>query len=250
MGSMTIVIPLFRPDRYRQRNLNYTLSKLVNMSHPIILIEQTHSDVSFYTNIYKDRVNHVTMDHDSNTICKSLLINSACEHVQTTHMWVVDTDFCIKFHDVTTDMLQHDVIQPFHYTKDLTDQETIQLIEHDRLEVSFYEDTTTRHINTFGALSFIMNKQTFMNIGGMDESYTGWGYEDIDLFMRINESVDQDIHITRDIYGVHLWHPPSPVKPVSRLINKKTFNAKGYTMKKVNQILKERYYPGWSFKNI
>lgn len=248
---MTIVIPVFRPDIYRQRNLNYILSKLVETHHPIIIIEQiyTRSATSF-DHDYGDRVNHITVNHTRNMICKSFLINKACEYVQTTHMWVVDADFCTNYHDITDNILEHDIIQPFNYTKDLTDHETEELIKTGKLNVTFYDNSDTRHINIFGALSFIISKQLFSKIGKMDESYYGWGYEDIDLFMRINEHVSQNIHIMRNITGVHLWHPPSPIKPVSRLINKNIFNKKGYSMKKVNQILKDKYYPQWTFKNI
>lgn len=247
MNSVTIVIPIFNVNKYRKRNLDYTIPKLIKTGNNIVIIEHSRSGKPSYSH---GNVNHVTIKHDSNVICKSLLINIASNHVKTSHMWVVDADFCMNFKNITEECLNYDYVQPFYYSKDLTEQETELLIAQNHIKTIFYENDETRHINIYGALSFIISKHAFARIGMMDETYTGWGYEDIDMFMRIHEKALSPVHILKSNTGVHMWHPTSAVKPVSRIINKRIFNSKGYTMQKVNKILKEHYYPDWSFKNI
>lgn len=47
-------------------------------------------------------------------------------------------------------------------------------------------------------------------VGGFDERYTGWGYEDSDLVVRLTR---HGLHIRRgpaDTAVLHLWHPDSP----------------------------------------
>ena len=47
-------------------------------------------------------------------------------------------------------------------------------------------------------------------VGGFDERYTGWGYEDSDLVVRL---MRQGLHIRRgpaDTAVLHLWHPDNP----------------------------------------
>lgn len=47
-------------------------------------------------------------------------------------------------------------------------------------------------------------------IGGFDERYTGWGYEDSDLVVRL---MQHGLHIRRgpaDTAVLHLWHPENP----------------------------------------
>lgn len=53
-------------------------------------------------------------------------------------------------------------------------------------------------------------KQDFINVNGFDESYTGWGYEDSDLSVRLLKN-----HIKRKdgrfaLPVIHLWHQEQP----------------------------------------
>jgi glycosyl transferase family 2 len=58
-------------------------------------------------------------------------------------------------------------------------------------------------------LSTIIRRDTYFELGGHDERFTGWGYEDVEFLDRLQ---------TRRWYpgsflpAIHLWHDPSPAK--------------------------------------
>ena len=55
--------------------------------------------------------------------------------------------------------------------------------------------------------NFGIYKEDIINIGGFDESFTGWGYEDSELVAR---AINNQIYVRRgDYLGTvfHLWHP-------------------------------------------
>ena len=251
--SVTVIVPLFNVDNYRRRNLNYILPIILS-KYDTILAE--HSPTGAPTYIYSgpgfEKIKNINFRSDSPVICKSLLINMAADTAQTSHIWVIDADFCIPFHKIDFNTIKHhDFIQPYYYAKNLTEADTEQLITTGKLEIRYYNKPApkvkSRHVNTYGALSFIISLNMFNKIGKMDINYTGWGYEDMDLFMRVHELKDAEIHILKNIYGVHLWHPAVKSKKDTTRKNSALFMSKGYTIGQVKNILKNKYYPDWTF---
>lgn len=60
-------------------------------------------------------------------------------------------------------------------------------------------------INTFGAMCQIMPREAFMIVHGFDERHRGWGSEDHDLVLALNELWGHFKTTPNDI--LHLWHP-------------------------------------------
>jgi len=199
--------------------------------------------------------NHDNLDHQvfrcpHDSIRKSWLINISMNFINTTHMWVCDTDFYMDFAKLDLEqVLKHDYTQPYHYAKDLDDDQTRELVSTGDIDVKYYsgEEKNYRHINTFGALSFIVNIFQFQQIGSMCEEYEGWGYEDFDLYLRVHhDSPGKRIHIVQDILGLHMWHPEPETKPLTDQKNVQIFNNKGYTIDQINEITLKYYYTDWS----
>ena len=58
----------------------------------------------------------------------------------------------------------------------------------------------------------LINKQSHKIIGGFDESYIGWGWEDIDYALRIINSIPV-LNLFYKCEGfLHIDHPVSPYK--------------------------------------
>ncbi len=57
--------------------------------------------------------------------------------------------------------------------------------------------------------NFAVHKSSFMQVNGFDESFSGWGYEDSDLFVRL---IHTGIKIKNGRFAIpvlHLWHKQS-----------------------------------------
>lgn len=56
------------------------------------------------------------------------------------------------------------------------------------------------------SVSIIIRKSSFERIGGFDERFVGWGSEDNEFYDR---ATTLKVYPTRELFGVHAWHPLS-----------------------------------------
>ncbi len=72
-------------------------------------------------------------------------------------------------------------------------------------------------------------KQDLLNINGWEENFTGWGYEDSDLVIRLLRSGVQRKNGRFYIPVIHLWHPE----------NDRTHERRNWTQLKDREIDKQ-----------
>lgn len=64
-------------------------------------------------------------------------------------------------------------------------------------------------------LHFSVCRNLFLKVNGFDLSYTGWGYEDTDLGLRLQRAGGAFRSlINHQELVVHLWHPKDPTRPL------------------------------------
>lgn len=251
--SITILIPIYKLDVYRLNNLKYILQHLSRCNYPVVTAEQIHTtstlDLSEYAN-----VTHVKYKNFTNKFNKSWLINTATNDITTSHIWVVDCDFYMDFAKLCIDESiygKYNFIQPYYYARDLTHSQTVKLHKTDTpvVDCSQPELKQSRLINIYGALSYIYNKESFIEIGSMNENYVGWGYEDYDLFFRVHGNSDiPKYYIDKTNHGYHMYHNTSKEIDSTGKKNYKILQSYGYSLQNVNIILKKYYYMDWSFE--
>ena len=212
--DITFIIPVFRLDYDRELNFWYTYNHIARVGDPsnIIVVEQLRAGYSggleykLENNLFPG-VRYYNLQIDDYKIHKSKLINHAVKHVNTPFAWVNDTDSFLNYPQVLKQINpRHRFIQPFTKAINLNKQETLALRSGRPLSIDL-STTTRRELQMYGALSFIFNKQAFETIGGMDEAYTGWGWEDVDLHTTVG--LVNTIHHT-DNLAAHMFHEPYP----------------------------------------
>jgi hypothetical protein len=214
--DITFIIPVYRLNSWRERTFWFTLSKILETGCKIIIVQQKdrYSQHILEENLMRypvSRISYYDIFIDDDRIHKSKLINHAASKATTKFAWVNDIDCYLKFTDLVDSVPTNEkFIQPFVSVKNLTESETRRIFNKELVGID-YTLTNTRQINMYGALSFIFNIQTFKDIGGMNERYIGWGYEDYDLFSRVIKK--HNVYIIGTGYGVHLWHPEKNPNP-------------------------------------
>ena len=249
MKGVTVIIPIFNPDSHRCRNLNYIIPKLLETNIKVIIMEQSNTGKPKYDSSKYSNIDHQVFYTTEQYIKKSWLINIRSRFTDTSHIWVVDCDFCTDFCSIDLkEVVKHDYTQPFNYARDLDREETELYISNQLKNVSYYNglEKLHRHITTYGALSFIYRVEALESLGGMDEKYTGWGHEDFDLFLRIHTpDTGPKINIIKNNYSVHLWHPAPRDKDKTDVRNKEILTKKGLIWDNVTNIMLKYYYPEW-----
>ena len=80
-----------------------------------------------------------------------------------------------------------------------------------------------------------ISRELFLNLGGFDETFSGWGDEDIELGYRVFRA-GHPLIVNRNAFGFHYEHPVEPkLRTQSILINK------AYYIKKYNELDAELY---------
>lgn len=213
LSKIVVVIPVFQLRKQRERNLWIVLNQLSRAGLSVLVVEQHTPGRSLslrkkIEEMYNNRIKHMSVAVSDTQIHKSLLINRGVQSVSKPYVWVNDADCLLDFEHVIKQLPdQFDFIQPFHMAADLTWNETRGLHQTGKLKLETHMNR--RVLKTYGALSFMFNKDKFIEIGMMDEQFVGWGVEDVELMHRLGKKgyTPQTIHNP----AFHLWH--TPVKP-------------------------------------
>lgn len=213
--DVTFIIPIFNLDEDRIENLKFVLSFILKTNKKVVLAEQTVFPRSNITNHlidivsgqYESNFKHELYFNSSSLIHKSGIINWATKNfVNTKYVWVNDVDFYMKFDSALNADWAKNFIKPYSVAKKLSKNESEKIKTKNPISINF-SDPSTNYISLYSALSFIFNKEEFLEIGGMNEKYFGWGQEDVEFNNRVSALgiAVQEL----DFKGIHLWHPTS-----------------------------------------
>ncbi len=202
MNTISVVIPIYKLTGFRLNNFEFVLKQLLKIKCNIVVYEQ-HSEYTKTDLESRFCVTHIIDNIDSeNVIHKSKLINRAAERIKSKYIWMVDADFFTDYKGVLNYVNKntHDLIRPFSSVLFLNEYETNQLISS--AGVSLNGDYSAN--NQTGKFSFIVNRDLFLSVGGMNEDFIGWGFQDLDFIEnRLPSNVSLGIV---NQTGYHLYH--------------------------------------------
>lgn len=104
-----------------------------------------------------------------------------------------------------------DAVNPYHRLVDLSEQETrdldtASLPAQSMRSIAGEDRTGYREIPCFAGGVFVVRGQFYEAIGGMDESFLGWGGEDNAMSTKI-ERMTRRCAVAKEGTAFHLWHP-------------------------------------------
>lgn len=209
--DVTFIIPIFNLDEYRIENLKFILPFLLKTGNMVLVSEQVEQNSSKLSPLLDEMSkNHKNLSHlfyidPRKSIHKTGIINwTTKNHVKTKYVWVNDVDFYMKFDKVLNENWLDKFIKPYSVAKKLSKEGSSKIKADQVVDVDF-SDQSSQYISLYSALSFIYEKEAFLNINGMDESLVGWGKEDVEFCFRLKS---KKVAIQEFEYkGIHLWHP-------------------------------------------
>lgn len=215
-SDVTFIVPIFDLKEDRLNNLKFVLPHILKTGCKVVLAEQSETDSSNISNVVKEITRdysnfiHVIYVHSSKSIHKTGIINWATKvHAKTKYVWVNDIDFYMKFEKVFNEAWNAKFIKPYAIAKKLNDKDSRKILNGETVNVDF-SDVSVNYISLYSALSFIYDKDSFLEIGGMDTNLFGWGQEDVEFNNRIRS---KNIDIQEfDHKGIHLWHPTEQIE--------------------------------------
>lgn len=221
MNSVTFLIPIFNLDKDREENFKFVLQKILPLDIPTVVVEQVQkgkkSKIQKFLKSFP-QITHKYHYSNNKDIEKSSMINLGIDIIDTEYVWLLDADAYLKFEDICNTRFVHDFIQPYNYAKRITKEESRNLKLGNPTAISFDNPRDDKvYISHPFALSGIFRKNIIEKIGKFDEKFSGWGYEDTDMAIKLYNS---DLTTTiLPLEALHLWHPVAEDQNVCASIN-------------------------------
>jgi predicted glycosyltransferase involved in capsule biosynthesis len=212
MEKFCAIVP-YRNDggSSRRRNAEIILRWLSSGGVPALLVEHSDSiDESLQVSMEATRIHLPAHGHDFN---KSLACNAGVVEAKVPVVALVDADTFISMprfleclHAVQDEF---EVIRPFGKLIELDESETQELAgggEFPQARVIKGDEARRGERIPLGGGIVIIRTATFLGIGGMDESFEGWGGED-DAFTSVLTRTNAHRAILETEVAFHLNHP-------------------------------------------
>ena len=221
--NIGLVIPIFNLCEYRLRNLSFVLNHISKsaLSRNIEVVEQESDNRSTADILQRfPNISYTNIKIEGDAFNKSKLLNKFIPNTKYDYIWMLDVDVYLDI-DYVISQLPTDVklVRPFELIYSLPEKETKHLFNTNLILAS---KTGNEINNAVGKYSFIIDKSLYIKIGGYDENYEGWGFQDLDLMKKIPKDVYRGY--TKNI-AFHLYHPNASREKYNK--NKELFNKKG-----------------------
>jgi predicted glycosyltransferase involved in capsule biosynthesis len=175
----------------REQNLRYSLASIAGCSpHPTkILLVDFGSQPPLVVPDYNNLVEVIRVDKATNLFHKARALNIGLKRVQTKYVCMTDADvlFQSNFFDVVKTKLEKRntlVMCKSDHVLQLPAWITVENVVEKYCELLTFARTTWKIKVGEGCCQALLTDQ-LKNVGGYDEKYIGWGYEDTDLIRRL-----------------------------------------------------------------
>jgi len=214
MRNCTVIIPHKSKDKDRIDNLN-TILKWVNkltFVEKVILVESdTKEQVKQYIDEVKNNFDY-KLEHYfiySEIFNRSWICNYGAKKTDSKYLFFLDNDIFVN-----SDTLNNNydnissVIKPYNKYLALSPKKSKSIRELATFDKSIYSNFSSNDITmtltriTAGGM-LIITANFFWKIGGWNESFKGWGYEDNEMYDRIKAKTTVKL-IQTPVY--HLFH--------------------------------------------
>jgi len=129
--------------------------------------------------VYSDQTQTVLVFNDADTICPAAQIREAVRLADDAPGLVFAYDLYVRLNELAS----------------------AQLCESPGDPIGSTFDQVIHNSGSMGCVA--ISRESFQQVGGFDESYVGWGYEDLDFAQRCSE-LWPIRRVTGPVY--HLWH--------------------------------------------
>lgn len=213
--TFTAVVP-FSPsgDPLRQRNLETVLAWLSSLPIEVIVSELSESQQTALS--LPAHAQHLWTE-EAGPFSKAAACNAGVLRARTDLVPLIDADTMV---DARALMLSAQLIarsrglhpvsavRPFGRLVDLDSIQSRQVRETGRVPAGLVESAdpsrSLEHVPLAGGI-LVIDRDTYLSLGGMDESFRGWGGED-DAFSTVLQRSGVPTRVLTKEVAYHLWH--------------------------------------------
>ena len=193
MKDLSFIVPFRSDNGIRERNFEWSMDRLEKLCPSAqIVIADSGTEVFNRSEARNNAFNHcdrsVVVQQDADTVWNLSALTQAVESLENGAPWVIAyKDYRALDADSTSRLVDQPVdveLEPSNYSYDVESIDTI----------------------ANGGFMALRRKDVF-KVGGWDERFVGWGWEDKAFAHASNQILGQCVRLDQSIY--HLWHPHS-----------------------------------------
>lgn len=202
MKHLCVVIAFKNSCEYRLRNLSFLKDCLSGQSLDVIICEETEDNVVSEFQQENIRTIQVPAKKDFN---KSRLYNIACEDIDCDYILFLDADVFLNFDEILEALKSYkgELAKPFDTTFLLNSNLTEKFL---KLELEPEDLADSNRCSFWGKHAILISKRLLEEKGGFDESFEGWGWEDLDFVNNQLRGHEPDVF---NFTALHLYHSPA-----------------------------------------
>lgn len=211
--ELTIVIPVRIDCRERKENLDAVIRSLIKIERLSIIILEADVKQKYLLCENCERIKYVFISDDDCIFHRTRYLNILLKMSPTDVVGVWDTDVLLDERQLkeATDAINNGVTLCYPYDGSFLFLNSEQSEAAKKNVTSFFKEKNKEIVNAprMGRPSvggaFLINKHRYLQLGGENEEFYGWGPEDAERFKRM-EIFEQPIsRISGNLF--HLYHP-------------------------------------------
>jgi predicted glycosyltransferase involved in capsule biosynthesis len=215
MSDLSIIIPFRATDEFRLANLRKVVDflKLQLPQADFVIFEQdTQTKLEAQLPLSNSCLH---LYADGGAFNKSKLINLAVQRAASDILLISDADIVVSHEGLhrSIDAVRKELhfVRPFENLVDLDLEQSQAFLREKSLptEVGKAKQSNRRQYGEALCLAggvFVIRKSTYLELGGFDERFLGWGGEDNAFSELVTHQVSKSA-VLKDGVAWHLWHP-------------------------------------------
>lgn len=212
-SQLTIVIPVRIDCKERKENLDAVLNSLLKMTNSFVIILEADTVQRYSCKEKSERVEYIFIHDDNLIFYRTRYLNLLLKISETNIVGIWDTDVILDCNQIknAANAVNNGITLCYPYDGRFLFLSSEQSYNVRSDVASFLENETKDKMKApiLGRPSvggaFIVNKQRYLQAGGENENFYGWGPEDAERFKRLEILEEPIARIEGPLF--HLYHP-------------------------------------------
>lgn len=206
--EVAFIIPVRIDSRERELNLDFVLERLVQVPDSQVYIIEADNQIRYRLKHSYPNVHYFFVEDSDVIFYRTKYLNDMLVKVDSSIVGIWDTDICVSNEQIQAAVCaiqENGYVMSFPY-----DGHCCNLSSEDseHLKTDPFYDVQNQNrlfsVNTYGG-AFLVNRKTYLMAGGENESFYGWGPEDMERIKRM-EILGLPIFRSQGAL-YHLYHP-------------------------------------------
>lgn len=212
-SGLTIVIPVRIDCREREENLDVVIRSLLRTTNSPIIVLEADTEQKYSLSKQDERIKYVFIQDNDTIFHRTRYLNILLKMSQTNIVGIWDTDVILETKQIrdASEAVKKGITLCYPYDGRFLflNQEQSNDVKND--VIGFLNDANKNKVKapTMARPSvggaFVVNKQRYLQAGGENENFYGWGPEDAERFKRMEILEESIERIQGPLF--HLHHP-------------------------------------------